>query len=68
MQVADEAGVKDGDGAEDEDCWEGGVSPDFVGAGHLWVAVAVDEHGGGGERVEEPFGEDGEFEELLETA
>ena len=43
-----------------------GISPDAIRAGEIGSAAAIHKHRGRGEHVEEPLGEDGEFEVLLE--
>ena len=53
-------------GREHEDGGEHRVSPHAIGARELRMAAAIDEDGGGGEHVEEPLGEDRQFEVLLE--
>jgi hypothetical protein len=75
-----EVGVEEqGGGGEDEEGWDYWVAGDLVGLAVVGdeggcclrggsLAVAEDEDGGGGDAVEEPLGEDGELEELLEAA
>ena len=51
---------------DDEDSGKQWISPDAVGAGELGMAASIDEDGGGGEHVEQPFGENGKLKVLLE--
>ena len=59
--LGDDGERQDDEGGEDEEGGEDGVSPDAEGAGSSGdvIAVAEDEDSAGGERVEEPLGEDG---------
>src|ERR1700757_2282132 len=66
FEVAGIAVDEDGGGAEDEDGGKDGISPDAVGTGEIGATSPIYEDRGGGEHVEEPLCEDGEFEVLLE--
>ena len=66
FEIAGVAPDEDGAGADDECGGDHGVPPDTVGSVQLRPPFAIEENGGGGEHVEEPLGEDGEFEVLLE--
>src|SRR5580698_862026 len=68
FEVAEKTPDQDGGRAEDEDRGQHGVSPYAIGACQIRLSAAIVEHRGCGEHVEEPLGEDGEFEVLLELA
>lgn len=65
FEVAGVAPDEHSAGTDDEDGGEYGVAPDAVGAREVGSLSAVEEYGCGGEHVEEPLSEDGEFEVLL---
>src|SRR5580698_1873916 len=64
-KVAGVAPDEDDGGAGNEDGGQNGISPDAVRPHEIGPLATVIKDGGGGEHVEEPLGEDGEFEMLL---
>ena len=55
-------------GCQDEQTWQHRIAPDTVRASCIWFAATEDKDCAGSERVEEPFGEDGQREERLKSS
>lgn len=68
MQFVHERVIEQDRCGHDEQRRHHGISPRAVRANRIWFANAEYKHGAGGDHVEEPLGEDREFQEVSERS